>query len=371
MDNNYADQDGLFDQPELVIDVINPGEKNSPLLPERYPQGDLFVCELVDVVLKSDMASMEYPLYSLAKKPDRTPRRYENGDRWIEFRPSTKGLPTIYDKDLLIYVISHIMREKKRSGVAPRRVRVNPYHFLIFTNRSTGGRDYEALAAAVERLDGTRYRTNVKIGGKQIDEWFGLIERVRLESSPDGKRLHSLDIELSSWAMEAVNANEVLTLNKDYWRLRRPIERRVYEIIRKHCGRQLSWSISVDKLHKKSGSMAARREFRRKLTEIVEDNHLPDYHVALDEDTLFVMPRDEFLSGCQRPSDQIGFLLLAAGAHERCREAAPEWCPRYLETVWRGWTARKIDAGDQAPRDATAAYIGFARRWYERKGAPS
>jgi hypothetical protein len=42
-----------------------------------------------------------------------------------------------------------------------------------------------------------------------------------------------------------------LTLNRDYFRLRKPIERRIYEIARKHCGRKKEWSIGLALLHKK------------------------------------------------------------------------------------------------------------------------
>ncbi len=37
---------------------------------------------------------------------------------------------------------------------------------------------------------------------------------------------------------EAIKAHEVLTLPPDYFRLRKPTERRIYEIARKHCGKQ-------------------------------------------------------------------------------------------------------------------------------------
>ena len=55
------------------------------LKPKKHVQGELFVCDITDVILKGDMASMEHPFYSLSKKPDREPRRYEQGDKWIEF----------------------------------------------------------------------------------------------------------------------------------------------------------------------------------------------------------------------------------------------------------------------------------------------
>ena len=38
--------------------------------------------------------------------------------------------------------------------------------------------------------------------------------------------------------MRAIESNEVVTISNDYFRLRRPLERRLYEIGRKHCGGQ-------------------------------------------------------------------------------------------------------------------------------------
>jgi plasmid replication initiation protein len=35
--------------------------------------------------------------------------------------------------------------------------------------------------------------------------------------------------------------------------MRKPLERRIYELARKHCGRQDQWRVSVEVLHRKSG----------------------------------------------------------------------------------------------------------------------
>jgi hypothetical protein len=48
-----------------------------PLVPERHPQYDLFICDVADAVLKDVMPHMEHPFYSLSKKPETTIRRYE------------------------------------------------------------------------------------------------------------------------------------------------------------------------------------------------------------------------------------------------------------------------------------------------------
>ena len=68
-----------------------------PLLPDRHPQHDLFICDVADAVLKDVMAHMEHPFYSLSKKPETAVRRYEHNGKWLEITPSVKGLATIYD----------------------------------------------------------------------------------------------------------------------------------------------------------------------------------------------------------------------------------------------------------------------------------
>jgi plasmid replication initiation protein len=61
-------------------------------------------------------------------------------------------------------------------------------------------------------------------------------------------RMQEIEVEPSDWVFEAINNYEVLTLDCDYFRLRKPIERRLYEIARKHCGAQKSWKIGLAKL---------------------------------------------------------------------------------------------------------------------------
>ena len=80
----------------------------SSLKPDRYPQHDLFICDVADAVLKDIIPQMEHPFYALSKKPDTKIIRYEHGPNWLEVVPSVKGRATIYDKDILIYAISQV-----------------------------------------------------------------------------------------------------------------------------------------------------------------------------------------------------------------------------------------------------------------------
>ena len=77
--------------------------------------------------------------------------------------------------------------------------------------------------------------------------------------------------------------DRVLTINRDYFRLGKPMERRLYEIARKFCGNQKSWSINLVNLMDKTGSTGTLRLFRSRMKIIVKDNHLPDYSIAMDD----------------------------------------------------------------------------------------
>jgi plasmid replication initiation protein len=75
----------------------------------------------------------------------------------------------------------------------------------------------------------------------------------------------SIELTLSEWLYNAIVATEVLTLSRDYFRLRKGLERRLYELARKHCGLQAKFTISLETLLKKSGATCSIREFRRQI----------------------------------------------------------------------------------------------------------
>jgi hypothetical protein len=81
----------------------------SPLLPDRHPIQDFFICDVTDAIPKDDMGSMEHPIFSLSTKPDRSIREYEHNGIKITITPSVLGLATIHDKDILIYCISQLV----------------------------------------------------------------------------------------------------------------------------------------------------------------------------------------------------------------------------------------------------------------------
>ena len=293
-----ASSDTPLSLDELAAAVPAPAKLESPagsekrgrskLLPVRHIERDFFLCDVFDYALKDDGVSMEAPIFTLATKPDLSVWRWESkdGSRQVTVTPSVQGRATQFDKDVLIYVVSQMTEalNRERPDAKNRTVRFTVYDYLVSTNKPTGGKEYQRIELAMERLRGTSIKTNIKTGGQRVKEGFGLINHWKIiEKSPDDERMIAVEVELSAWLFNAVQAHEVLTLHPDYFRLRKPLERRLYELARKHCGHQTTWSIGLALLQDKAGSKGILREFRRMVREIIEADTLPEYRMALDE----------------------------------------------------------------------------------------
>jgi len=257
------------------------------LMPLHHPNRDFFLCDMFDYAIKDDGVSMEAPIFSLSTKPDKEIWHWESkdGNRAITVTPSVLGRATQFDKDLLIYVVSQMTEalNRDRLDAQSRTVRFRVYDYLVSTNKPTGGKEYERLQDALERLRGTSIKTNIMTGGQRVKEGFGIVDSwTIIEKSPDDESMIAVEVGLSRWLFNAVQANEVLTINSNYFRLRKPLERRLYELARKHCGDQARFVIGVELLKDKCGSKSDMKEFRRALRELIETDTLPDYRMSLD-----------------------------------------------------------------------------------------
>ena len=79
----------------------------------------------------------------------------------------------------------------------------------------------------------------------------------------------------------------MLSIDKDYFKLRKPTERRLYELARKHCGNQVAWKIGIDKLKTKIGSNSHLNKLKFNIKKIAETNHLPEYNISIEDDIVF------------------------------------------------------------------------------------
>ncbi len=201
------------------------------LVKVRHPNRDFFLADLFDYALKDDGASMEAPIFTLATKPDLSIWEWtsRDGNRAVKVTPSVLGRATQHDKDILIYVVSQMTEglNRGRGDAKNRTVRFTVYDYLVTTNRGVGGDDYRRLQESFDRLAGTRIKTNIRTGGERVSDNFGILDRVRIvEKSQDDERMIAVEVTLSEWLYNAVQAYEVLTIHPDYFRLRKPLARR-------------------------------------------------------------------------------------------------------------------------------------------------
>ena len=321
--------------------------------PHRHPTRDFFVCDIFSALPKDDMASMEHPMFSLSTRPDKRILNYEHNGTEITVVPSVKGLATLHDKDILIYCISQLMAALNAGREISRTLTLKAHDLLVATNRETSGDGYKRLRDAFERLVGTRITTNMVTGGQEVTTGFGLIESWQIVRASKGGRMVSVSVVLSEWLFRAVESKSVLTLSTDYFRLRKPLERRIYELARKHCGRQKSWRVSVEVLLKKSGSASPRRVFRKMIRDMIAADHLPDYEMSEEEGDLI-----RFTTRAVVLDDGLHLPPLSNDALDAARTLAPGMDIYVLEAEWREYWAR---SGKPRLRSADAAFVGFVK----------
>ena len=317
------------------------------------PMDDFFVCDFIGVAPKHDLASMEHPVFSLSTRPDRRILNYRHNGVDITVTPSVRGRATIFDADILIFCISQLMAALNAGRDVARTLTLTAHDLLLATGRETSGDAYRRLREAFERLAGTRVTTNIVTGDREVTTGFGLIEAWEIVRKTRGGRMVSVQVTLSDWLYQAVLSRSVLTLNRDYFRLRKPLERRLYELARKHCGKQSLWRVSLEVLLKKSGSTSPRRVFRAMLREIIRKDGLPEYRLEEDPgDMIRVTPRGRVI-------DTEG-LHLKPDTLETARALVPGADIYALEAEWRAFAARK------PPRAPDAAFLGWLRSVADR-----
>ena len=341
----------------------------TPLLPVRHQQGDFFVADIFDAIpFKDIMAGMEHPLFTLSMKKDMRVLRYENGPSSVEMQPGYHGLPNLMDKDILLYCASVFMDKINQGEIPPPTIRLTFHDVMIATNRDTNKRGYDSLKQALNRLTGCMLKTTVKTGKTEQGEMFHLLEKAKyLESTRVKDRIIGVEITLSDWLYNALVAKEVLTIDRNYFRLRKPLERRLYEIARKHCGRRREpWAIGLEKLHIKTGSTSPLKRFRFNVRELEKSSHLPEYSLSfnLEKDMVTFRYRGKKTDYEEEQFDLFGEVAAAQpplhappDLLDDARIAVGPMFDYYdLWKQYRAWD------GSSKARDLRAGFIGFCKQ---------
>lgn len=255
------------------------------------PEFDLFIPALGDLPLKDQREVMERPFFSLQKRKRLKPIEYRSpdGEAWVRVQAIPDyGMATIWDADILIWAASTLNRMKQQGlNDLPRTLTTTPYDLLRAIKRSTGGRDYQELQAALLRLQTTSITTSIRATKRRQKAGFNWLDSWTFDTDAETEQPRGMTLTLSDWVYEGiVNEKSLLTMHPDYFLLSGGLERALYRIARKHAGTQRGgWTCRVEVLRDKTGSDAQPKEFNRMLRRVIEADQLPDYGMELTETT--------------------------------------------------------------------------------------
>lgn len=260
--------------------------------PPGDAQEDLFVPTLYEVAAKDSLTIMDVAVFRLSKKEKRRSDiiRYELPDGVVEVSAGAYGMATVWDYDIVLMAISHLAEAVNRSRkfgtpLPTRTFRPHPSEILKFCRMSDGGRQYEAIEGAVDRLRTTVIKNVRTIKGRQRSAWApeGLIaEGSRTVSDTVTGRVTQVEIVIPTWIYDEVVKSEqpeILTMHRDYFLLEGGIARFLYRLARRAAGRSSAeWLFRT--LYERSGSTGSFKEFSRKLRTAIEADDLPEYTLA-------------------------------------------------------------------------------------------
>lgn len=269
------------------------------------PQDDaqlmFFVPTIYDAPLKDDVNLMDVAPFSLGKKANKGIIKYELKDSLITIEGGAEtGLATVFDYDIFLNMVSYLAeavqdyRREEGKGLRPtlppKTYRPNASHILKFCRRSDGGKSYEDLEAALDRLANTTIKVVNLTGGKrrQVDS-RPMIGGYSVVSRTGANKIDTIEITIPDWVYTSVVRNEkalpLLTLHQDYFLISSGLGRFIYRLARKAAGKTDA-TYSVRELHKRSGSSQELRKFAYDLREFVTRTQafpMPEYDLALKE----------------------------------------------------------------------------------------
>ena len=265
-------------------------------------QLDFFVVDTIDFRAKHVLDLMQRNLFGLSKKKRTEPIVHEEKGSFIKITGDDKhGIATVFDQDLIIFLISVMVDQKNKGQPVNRGIDFSGYEYWQFVGKNRfSGSGYEKLWASMERLHHTHIETDIRVKGDRRNHkftWLTEIEqRWEDEVRDDEGRLLKKGKHIGyravvpEWLADAVTKEKpwVVTLNHQYFKITSPIERWLYLYARKSAGKQeLGWQESIDSLYEKSASTNSKDQFERSVRNILSkrENRVLEYEIKR-EDTI-------------------------------------------------------------------------------------
>nr|WP_246586915.1 replication initiator protein A [Stakelama flava] len=235
--------------------------------------------------VRGERSLAAFPFFALSKNKWMKPLTYDNGQVMIEVRPSSNGVATIYDKEIVLYIASLMAAKLDAGETVEQDFTFTAHDLFSVTGSNHSARSYSRLSEALERLQGTQIKTNIEAGGEGEEGFFSWLSEARLHYARNRKgdrRLKAVKVRLCDWLFRAILLDrKVLDYANTYFQLG-PIERRIYEVARSTCD-EGGLDIDLATFRLQIGYQNPLANFRYALKQIAEDDAIPDYHLKLVE----------------------------------------------------------------------------------------
>lgn len=265
------------------------------------PQGELFRLDSpLTGEIRGERSLMAFPFFALSKNAWMKPLAYSTPTVSIEVRPSARGVATIYDKEIVLYIASLMALKIEAGKQVSQDFTFTAHDLFSVTGSNHSARTYTRLADALERLQGTQIKTNIEAGGEGEEGFFSWLSEARLQYARSGKgekRLKAVKVRLCDWLFRAIlRDRQVLDYASTYFQLG-PIERRIYEVARSTCVRGEPLEMDLQMLKLQIGFQNPLSNFRIAMRQIAAANTIPDYDIVLIEDAPAPVDADAIQDG--------------------------------------------------------------------------
>jgi len=236
-----------------------------------------------DISLRDYQETRQRPFFSLSKNKRNKPIDYVSPDKSVTVHVSANpeyGMATIWDADIMIYLASHLneLRERGDNDLSPT-IRLQPGDLLKRICWGSSGRAYERLVGALDRLQATTIKTNIRANSKTRETTFSWIDSYTHLVDERTQRSLGMEITLSKWFFDGVmDKRNVLAISPLYFEITSGLGKWLYRASRKHAGGNGvdGFTIGFETLHQKSGSESSLPSFKIKILELAKANSLPE-----------------------------------------------------------------------------------------------
>lgn len=231
---------------------------------------------------------------SLSKSARHKPIVHTYDDWTVQVSNDTgHGLATIWDQDILIFIISQLVWARNNDQPTSSQIRFNAHQLNRFLRPAASRRSrpnveyYDMTWAALLRLHTTRIETTYKPINHPTTRdtvssffWISQIERTRYRDSADftGYTI-TLDPFIYNWINDPQN---VLTLDPQYFSITSGLGRFMYLWARKALGtRDDIWTERLSTFHERSASLDPMPQFSHRVRREIARASVPSYRFEI------------------------------------------------------------------------------------------